>query len=510
MKSLLAAVLLAAPASAGVLHLEAYDEAGRRLDAKALIAYVSAPVQPPAVPKPESSALFVTDLEGRPVPGRPWWVARSSMPAVGWEGSGKVKLSFPWPVPVDGFSHVEMDNNGEGFADGRTVLLNEEIATTAYRRLRASLELRRSRWEPRYKPTRQAETLFKQAQQAVAEATAAAEPAARAALFDKALTFISYSWQQLLFEHGKQIARSKAGKELRWGLTLDESFAGRMSEHKWIIDRVEDSGADWVRLVFRVNPPDFVYGQPASFTLYDPLVDQLRKKGLKVMGSVLDSALWPKGLSADLYVARAKNLAEHYKGRISSWEVASEPNGNWLGGWRSPLPDELILESVQKAAAELKKSDPAPETVATLYWWEGTAKDDRHPTFAWLDWAVPKGFGKDIDVIALSVYPNDNPLGIAFDPVFSRLAERFPDKRLMLGGFGYVEGDSPQGYWWLQPASVQEARKDLINLYTGAACSLPRSLGGGFWFPTLSQMLPPGKKATPIYQVYKRTLGSIR
>jgi hypothetical protein len=36
---------------------------------------------------------------------------------------------------------------------------------------------------------------------------------------------------------------------------------------------------------------------------------------------------------------------------------------------------------------------------------------------------------------------------------------------------------------------------------------MPRSVGGGFWWQTLDQMLPPGKRrAKDLFNIYRRTL----
>ncbi|MEI8191842.1 MAG: hypothetical protein WCI75_19185, partial [candidate division NC10 bacterium] len=395
--------------------------------------------------------------------------------------------------------------------DGETIQFNEDAAKAAWRRFREALDARSQSFTHRYAPGPAFTKAEAKAKAAIVEAQAASDARARARLFDKALYAIADAWQTMLFEHGRQTARDpKASASLRLGLTLDETLVDRLPEHAWIVDKIAGSGATWVRLIFRANPDDFLFSQLSSFSLYDGLVKDLGARGIKIIGSVLDSALWPNGLTPEAYVARARNLAVHYKGAIRSWEVASEPNGSWLGGYRTPLPDETVLAAVNAAAAEVKRIDPEIETVATLYWWAGTAKDDRHPLFSWLNWSLPKGFGRDVDVVGLSVYPDENPMGLAFDPVFLKLKGAFPDKKLMLAGFGFVEKEELKGYWWLDPGAVDEARKDLVILYTGAACALPQGVGGGFFFGTLEQMLSPGKKTTLLYGVYRAALRRLK
>ena len=101
-------------------------------------------------------------------------------------------------------------------------------------------------------------------------------------------------------------------------------------------------------------------------------------------------------------------------------------------------------------------------------------------------------------------------MGLAFDPVFRRMRELFPRQKLMLGGYSFGESGAFRGYWWLEPGNVPEARKDLVVLYTGAAAAIPHSLGGGFFWPTLSEMLPPKKKSSSLYRVYRDTVKDLK
>ena len=73
-----------------------------------------------------------------------------------------------------------------------------------------------------------------------------------------------------------------------------------------------------------------------------------------------------------------------------------------------------------------------------------------------------------------------------------------------------MERGERRGSWWLAPDDADGARKDIAILYTTASCAMPRSLCGGFWWQTLDQMLPPGRrKATDLYKVWRRTLDQL-
>lgn len=500
-----AALASAAPSQASTLTLRAYDSDGRLLSQRELVERIS-PRSSKGRGTARSSALFVTDLDGNPVEGRPWWAETSTAAVLSWKNATRIKLSLPWPVAEEGFSTVFLDKEGAGYSDGDVVDLDAEILATMNRLFLESLKDRTASWDPPYRPSRKALKRHRNLAEMIERARGA--PAEeRRARHGRALTQLSRAWSQMLAEHGTQLARhARTGPSLRWGLTLDETLHNRLGEHDRIFRQLGRSGATWVRLVFRLNPNDFEFADARSFSDYDRIVAELQSRRIHVMASVLDGALWPKAMPAEALPARTKNLVRHYKDRIRSWEVASEPNGTWLGGWRNPLPNETVIRAITSAAAAVKRQDSSLETVATLYWWEGTAGDDTHATFPWLKRTIPQGVFSQIDLVALSIYPDENPMGMAFDPVFRRLAQYFPEKRLMLGGFGYVEGGDLTGYWWLDPDDVEGARADLVALYTPAACAIPRSAGGGFWWFTLSQMFHPPRAGETLYRTYQRTL----
>ncbi|PIP82125.1 MAG: hypothetical protein CO113_09785 [Elusimicrobia bacterium CG_4_9_14_3_um_filter_62_55] len=506
---LVIAFLALSPAlRAGTLKVTAYDGKGRVLDREGLLRHI-APASRQQGQSPAQSGLFASDLEGRALGGAFWWDEQEQNPVWRWDGDGAARFSLPWPIQKDGFSTVTVDSRGTGYRGEQTILLNEEIAVSAYYRLQEAYKQRTSLWSPNYKPSARAKQLLDDAKEHLREATAEKIERKRAQRFDEALSEISFAWQQILFEHGRQVLEDeKRSSRMRWGVTLDERAVDRIKEYDWIAERLEKAGVNWVRLVFRAHREDFAFARPASFTLYDELVDALTRRRVRVMGSVLDSLLWPKGVTPEAFEARARNLALHYGEKVRSWEIASESNGSWIGGTSSPLPDETVLECVRRGARAVKAVDPALETVATLHWWEGTAPAGRG-LFQWLRMARVKGFGDGFDVIGLSVYPDRHPLGIAFDPVFGELRRLFPESKLMLGGWAYEDDDRQTGYWWLEPGDVKNARKDLAILFTGAAAAIPESLGGGFFWQTLDHMLKPKKRTTSFYRVYRSALRRI-
>ncbi|MFA6316874.1 MAG: hypothetical protein WC943_05595 [Elusimicrobiota bacterium] len=489
------------------LWLTAYDAAGRRMDFRELLTYVG---------RADSKGKSLTDvgLAGMAVypvdslvrlPKAEIFQAAGGAVLV-WEGRERVRISLPWPVRNDGFSTVWIDKGGEGYADRDAVLLNAEIALTQHRKLRETLRAKQGA-KPSYAPGDRARKLLEKADDLIADAGKEREGSDRAELFDKALTAVSAAWQKMDFEHGLQAAAKSPSKDaLRFGLTLDETASVWSPHSKWLSETIERSGANWVRLVFRANPHDFSYASERSFEPYDPIVSELLLRGIKILACPLDTAQWPRTLTPEAYAARTASLVKRYGDRIRSWEVGPEINGDWLGGSRAPLGPERVFEIYSAGARAVKAEDPSLETVATLYWWDGTAPDAEHSLYGWLDRYIPKGFGKDLDVVSLSLQPEDNPVGMAFDDIFQSVHERLPGKKLMLGSFGYVEGDKVAGYWWLDPEDVDGGRKDLLLLYNASACGQPSSLCGGFWWQSLEQMFLPTRRTTDLFLVYKRGL----
>lgn len=509
MKVLFLAALLAAPANAASVKLFAFDAKGDPLDAEGLARRLSrADEKTPDLEKLPFWAVAVDDK----TPRQRVKLSQQGKLVIGsWDKAERVRFELVWPVDEDGYNAVGADKGGAGFGDGELVFLDEEIAVAQYARFKASWKRRISDWLPLYKPGKKAKQLTGAAQESMAEAARQKETPARVKAYQKALQNTALAWEKMLFEHGLQHALDeRRAPGLRFGLTLDENLLKRLDDLEWIAEAVRRSGADWVRLVFRANSADFLYSSLRSFNEYDGVVSELARNKVKVMGCVLDSTQWPKTMTPELYAERVKNLVLHYRGQISSWEVGTELNGDWLGGASAPFSTEQVYRTYAAGVDKVKELDPELETVATLYAWEETAPGREHALSGWIPAQVKRGFGRNLDVVGLSIQPEENPLGMGFERAFDAAGEALPRQKLMVSSLGYVEKEELRGYWWLAPDDADGARKDIAILYTTASCAMPRSLCGGFWWQTLDQMLPPGRrKATDLYKVWRRTLDQL-
>lgn len=509
MRSLFLAALLASPASAASVKLFAFDAKGEPLDAEGLARRLSRADE--KTPDLEKLPLWAASADGKTPRQRVKLSQQGKLVIASWDKAERVSLELVWPVDEDGYNAVGADKGGAGFGDGELVFLDEEIAVTQYARFKDSWKRRLSDWQPLYKPGKKAKQLADDAKDAMAEAARQKETPARVKAYQKALQSTALAWEKMLFEHGLQHALDeRRAPGLRFGLTLDENLLKRLDDLDWIAEAVRRSGADWVRLVFRANSTDFLYASLRSFNEYDGVVEELAKNKVKVMGCVLDSTAWPKTMTPELYAERTKNIVLHYRGKISSWEVGTELNGDWIGGASAPFTPEQVYRTYTAGVNKVKELDPELETVATLYAWEETAPDQEHALSGWIPKQVKRGFGRNLDVVGLSIQPEENPLGMGFERAFDATGEALPRQKLMVSSLGYVEKEELKGYWWLAPDDADGARKDIAILYTTASCAMPRSLCGGFWWQTLDQMLPPGRrKATDLYKVWRRTLDQL-
>jgi hypothetical protein len=500
------ALALAAPARAATVKLFGFDAQGRALDLPALLARLGRADD--KLPRdPDKAAIWAFPIDGQAPPTRVKLAQAGKLLTAAWTG-GPAALHLVWPVREDGYSAAIADNGGHGFDDGAAVFLEEELAMTEYRLLKESLQKKSEDGRAPYAPSAKARELVDAAKAAIAEAAKRREAPARAAAFAVALRAVAVARETSLYERGRLRLRERAfAKDARFGLTLDDGLLKRLGDVDWIADSISHSGTNWVRLVFAPNPRDFSYGAAASFNEYDSVVKALKKRRLKILGGVLDTAQWPRTLTPEIYAARVKNLAARYAGEVDAWEVGSELNGDWLGGARAPLASDQVFAVFSAGAAAARAADPKAELVATLYSWEETAPDRAHSLSGWLAAYAPKGFGRDVDLVGLDVFPEDNPAGLGLERAFDSLAAALPETRVFLSAFGYVEEDKLKGYWWLTPDDVDGARKDLILLYTAGSCAMTRSVCGGFWWQTLDQMLPPGRqKAADLFKIHVHAL----
>ncbi|MBG0823903.1 hypothetical protein HS048_24595 [Planomonospora sp. ID91781] len=378
-----------------------------------------------------------------------------------------VAFAVNWPTSR-GYSTVVVDNGGTGFTGRGTVVFNLQAALDARRRLDAALAVRGG-----YRRSAEFERAYAAAAAELDRARAAASDAERGRYGQRALDALHTANDLMLSEYGPASAAAR-GAETWTGLTVTEvaGHRGRPELARWL------TGPDgWVRIVFE---PDEDRGDPEH---YRAAVQAARAAGLRVLGQPLDSAFARENTRA-AYLARMKAYVDAYP-EIEAWEVGNEVNGCWVdGGCRGQRPvadDDRITNKVADAAAYVRAARPQAKVVVTLYWQLGTDAA-RWSVFTWARENLPASVRKDVDVVALSVYAEDAPLGLAFDQVMNALHAEFPEQKVALGELGYWSADTTKAYWAFDAADTAAARRALAGHYYAAALGYEWSLGGGFWW----------------------------
>lgn len=121
-------------------------------------------------------------------------------------------------------------------------------------------------------------------------------------------------------------------------------------------DAVESTGADWVRINFRLDgatAPDATW-----LATYDGIVDAYQARGIRVYGLINDEAVYSSApLDSDefvgAYVSTAVTIIDHFRDRIRVWELFNEPN-DWAGGTSARLPAYRFAQLLQDTYLAVK------------------------------------------------------------------------------------------------------------------------------------------------------------
>ena len=299
------------------------------------------------------------------------------------------------------------------------------------------------------------------------QASSASRPAERGAFGQQALDALARAFERLLRDDGRQ-----EGKALDpwWGVTVD-----RVDRSKATVGSIRDlvdghAGAAVARVVFDLG------AGPGS---YDAIVDESDADGVRVMGQILDSFPFHK-LTLARWKQRVRAFVDHFP-QIDIWEIGNEVNGEWLG--------DQVPKKLEFAASYVHAQDPSDTTVLTFYWQMGTAGRPANALFQWIHDHVAPSLEADVDVVALSSWIGDAPLGIAHDEVFERLHALFPSARVAMGELGYWEPDTSGAWWWRSPHHPRSTvRRALLKHMYQANLAFPYSVGGGFWWYYVQEM----------------------
>jgi cell division septation protein DedD len=366
-----------------------------------------------------------------------------------------VALALNWPTVPHGYGLLILDNGGAGFTSSGTINFTYEAAKDVKRRLDAALAAR-----PNYLRSAQFQDAYNRAANRLAAIGTFTAEATKGKEGQLALDDLAVAYDLLLKEHGPQRAGREQSARLPWlGFTIDT-----VSNYQTNLDLAAKLGGPyaWIRVVFD-------YGQGPS--TYANLINYAKSKGLKVLGQPVDSS-YDRNYTRAQYKQRFTDFIAAFP-QIDAWEVGNEVNGEWLSS--------DIAGKIADAAAEVKAKAPGKPTVLTLFWQLNTSAVV-NSMFTWVQDKLPASTRDLIDVITVSQYQEQAPMGMVFDQMMQRVQAEFPQSKIALGELGYwIPG---QTYWWAYSQNDPNvtARHAVARQYYNAAFDFPNSVGATFWW----------------------------
>lgn len=366
-----------------------------------------------------------------------------------------VALAMNWPTVPNGYGLLVLDNGGAGFTAGGTINFTYEAAKDVKRRLDEALAARSG-----YIRSAQFQNAYNSAASRLAAIGAFSSESTKGKEGQLALDDLAVAYDLLLAENGPQRAGREQSARLPWiGFTIDT-----VSGYQANLDLAAKLGGPygWVRVVFD-------YGQGPS--TYAALINYAKSKGLKVLGQPVDSS-YDRNYTRAQYKQRFTDFIAAFP-QIDAWEVGNEVNGEWLSS--------DIAGKIADAAAEVKARAPGKPTLLTLFWQLNTSSV-ANSMFTWVQDKLPPSTRDLIDVVTVSQYQEQAPMGVFFDQMMQRLQMEFPKAKIGLGELGYwIPG---QQYWWAYSQTDPDftARHAVAKQYYNAAFDFPNSIGGTFWW----------------------------
>ncbi|HEV3352657.1 MAG TPA: hypothetical protein VG076_07020 [Acidimicrobiales bacterium] len=388
-----------------------------------------------------------------------------------------VTLSLSWPT-VDGYSMLLVDVDKPGVQNFSVLAADRAVAD-----LDDAVAAR-----PSYRPSAAFTDASRQAHDHLAAAHGVAPEAAQGAQGAQGLDSAVHAMTTLLTEYGQQYGRAtRATNRPQWGVTFDD-ISGGSGDLATVRDLVGGDAADgWVRIVF---------DRTEAASSYTGEVNAAHGLGLRVVGQFLDSSDM-KSVGVAEWQARVASYVSTLPS-VDEWEVGNEVNGNWLGA--------DVAAKVAYAASYVKAHTTA-RTLLTLYWQIGE-DDATHSMFTWLHANVSAATMGAIDDVGISLYPEDHPMGAAFDRVMATLHDAAPGRRIMVTELDYWSPDLAHTWWWGSTGDpTGAARRQVAVLYQSAVLGYQWSGGGGYWWYYLAEALPKNQLWSTLASVHAAVAG---
>ncbi|MEA4896657.1 MAG: hypothetical protein VB065_03510 [Eubacteriales bacterium] len=388
-------------------------------------------------------------------------------------------LALNWPTKPHGYSLVVLDNGGKGFSERGTINFTHQAALDTKRRLDEALKAR-----PDYKPSRKFQKAYAIAAENLRAAKDSPKESIRGKLGQLALDQLAAAYDAMLAEYGPAYAQARMNSSVPWiGVTIDTT-----DNYKRNCDLIAAMANPygWIRIVFDAGngPSD-----------YEQMVRYAKSKGLMILGQPVDS-FYDKEYTVEQYLERFKAFIRAFP-EIDTWEIGNEVNGSWL--------TDSIAEKVARTA-DYVHNTAKKKTVLTLFWQINTGSKEC-ALFNWAASNLSPATRQNIDVALISLYPEQAPMGLAFDQVMNQMRAEFPKAQIGIGELGYWEPE--QQYWWAYDKSSpnKAARHAVLKQYYNAALGYRGSVGGGFWWDFREQF-PRDKAMTDIIRALRDRLGA--
>jgi hypothetical protein len=381
-------------------------------------------------------------------------------------GAPPVALAVNWPTAT-GYSLLILDNMGKGFASPGTINFTFQAAKDSRKRLDDALAAR-----PDYRRSNQFQLLYDSADKHLQAGNASTDERVNGSEGALALDDLTRATDLLLSEYGIQYAKAHAAVAPPWiGVTIDD--IGHYQRSLDVAKKITEPYT-WIRIVF---DPESKIGD------YDDVVAAAKRVGLKVLGLPIDSHAAAKYVTTQDYVERVRAVVGHFP-EVDAWEVGNEVNGKWLITAPSQVPSGKafgpVSEKINASARLVRQMRPGAMSVLTLYWQLGT-DEPQWSTFNWARANLLASTRDSINVVLLSTWVDDAPMGLAFDRVMRELRAEFPGKQIGLGELGYWNKDTSKA-WWAYDTNVDKARKRIAEQYYPASLGYEKSIGGVFWW----------------------------
>ena len=370
-----------------------------------------------------------------------------------------VAFALNWPTETLGYGILILDNLGNGFKASTTINFTYQAALDYKNKLDKALEKRTA-----YVKSAKFQNYYESASKHINAAKASTFESAKGKEGQLALDKLALAYDLLLYEYGPQFAGKHQDTQAPMlAVTID-----RVDGYKENLDTLAKVAAPyaWIRIVFNK-------GEIPS--TYRDLVEYASLKGIKILGQPVDS-FYDKEYNLEQYLKRFKEYVVAFP-QIDTWEIANEVNGRWLSS--------SIAKKIDGTATYLKSVNK--KTVLTTFYQLNTDTME-YALFNWIDKNIPQPVRKKIDMITLSQYQEQAPVGMSFDQTYSTLKSYFPNSEIAIGELGYwIEG---QSYWWaydkLNPLTM--GRQKVCDQYYRASLGYEKSLGACFWWTYCEDM----------------------